>query len=70
MARRPAVLVTGAGGEMGHALVQRLAEVADVDVVALDMRSLDADLARHCAAVVVGDILDRRHREPVAHRRR
>ncbi|HEU4368355.1 MAG TPA: NAD-dependent epimerase/dehydratase family protein [Methylomirabilota bacterium] len=60
MTRRPAALVTGAGGEMGHALVHRLAETGDVDVVALDVRPLDADLARRCAAVRVGDILDRR----------
>jgi NAD(P)-dependent dehydrogenase (short-subunit alcohol dehydrogenase family) len=38
MARRPAALVTGAGGEMGHALVRRLAEIGDVEVVALDVR--------------------------------
>jgi nucleoside-diphosphate-sugar epimerase len=60
MARRPAVLVTGAGGEMGHALVHRLAEAGDADVVALDVRPLDPGLARRCAATRVGDILDRR----------
>ena len=60
MARRPVALVTGAGGEMGHALVHRLAETGDIDVVALDVRPLDPDLARRCAAVRVGDILDRR----------
>jgi nucleoside-diphosphate-sugar epimerase len=45
---------------MGHALVRRLAEIGDVEVVALDVRPLDPDLAWHCAAVRVGDILDRR----------
>jgi threonine 3-dehydrogenase len=60
MARRPAVLVTGASGEMGHALVLRLAETADVDVVGIDVKPLDPELARHCAAVRVGDILERR----------
>lgn len=60
MARRPVALVTGAGGEMGHALVHRLAETGDVDILALDVRTLDPELARHCAAVRVGDILDRR----------
>jgi threonine 3-dehydrogenase len=60
MARRPVALVTGASGELGHALVHRLAETGDVDVLALDIRPLDADLARRCAAVRVGDILDRR----------
>jgi nucleoside-diphosphate-sugar epimerase len=60
MARRPAALVTGAGGEMGQALVRRLAETGEVDVVALDVRPLDGELARHCAAARVGDVLDRR----------
>jgi nucleoside-diphosphate-sugar epimerase len=60
MPRRPAVLVTGASGELGHALVERLTQTTDVDVVALDVRPLDAELARQCAAVQVGDVLDRR----------
>jgi nucleoside-diphosphate-sugar epimerase len=60
MTRRPVVLVTGAGGEMGHGLIHRLAERGTAEVVALDVRPLDAELARCCAAVWVGDILDRR----------
>jgi nucleoside-diphosphate-sugar epimerase len=60
MARRPVALVTGAGGELGHALVHRLADQGGVDVLALDVRPLDPALARRCAAVQVGDILDRR----------
>ena len=59
MVRRPVALVTGAGGEMGHALLSRLAESGD-DVVALDVRPLDPELARRCRATRVGDILDRR----------
>jgi nucleoside-diphosphate-sugar epimerase len=57
--RKPVALVTGAGGEMGQALLQRLADSGE-DVVALDVRPLDAALARRCRAVHVGDILDRR----------
>ena len=60
MVRRPVVLVTGAGGEMGHELIHRLAELGTVDVLALDLRPLDAGLARCCTAAWVGDILDRR----------
>ena len=59
MARTPVVLVTGAGGEMGHTLIRRLAELGTFDVLALDLRPLDPELARRCAAVRVGDILDR-----------
>src|SRR5262249_27205501 len=60
MARKPVVLVTGASGEMGHGLIRRLAELADDDVLALDLRALDPELARCCAETRVGDVLDRR----------
>jgi threonine 3-dehydrogenase len=60
MARRPVVLVTGASGEMGHGLIHRLAELGTFDVLALDIRALDPELARCCAATRVGDILDHR----------
>jgi nucleoside-diphosphate-sugar epimerase len=59
MARRPVALVTGAGGEMGLALLPRLAERGDVDVLALDVRPLEPDVARRCLAARVGDIRDR-----------
>ncbi len=58
MARKPVVLVTGAGGEMGHSLIHHLAETGAFDVLALDIRALDPELARRCAAARVGDILD------------
>ena len=58
--RRKAVLVTGANGEMGHGLIQRLAQSADADVIALDIRDIDPELADKCAARIVGDILDPR----------
>jgi nucleoside-diphosphate-sugar epimerase len=60
MARKTAVLVTGANGEMGHGLIHRLAEVGSFDVLGLDIRSIDGELAQRCAATWVGDILDRR----------
>ncbi len=59
MARKPVVLVTGASGEMGHGLIHHLAGTGAFDVLALDIRPLDPDLARRCAAALVGDILDR-----------
>jgi len=60
MARRPVVLVTGASGEMGHSLIHQLAQRGSFDVLALDVRAMDPELARRCAASRVGDILDRR----------
>jgi nucleoside-diphosphate-sugar epimerase len=59
MARKPVVLVTGAGGEMGHGLIHALAERGAVDILALDVRPLDPEPAARCAAIRVGDILDR-----------
>jgi nucleoside-diphosphate-sugar epimerase len=59
MARRPVVLVTGANGEMGHGLIDRLAEQGSYDVLAVDVRAIDPELARRCAVATAGDILDR-----------
>jgi nucleoside-diphosphate-sugar epimerase len=59
MARRPVVLVTGASGEMGYGLVTRLADLGSYDILALDLRALPPDLSHRCAAVRIGDILDR-----------
>jgi nucleoside-diphosphate-sugar epimerase len=59
MARKAVAVVTGASGEMGHTLVHRLADEG-VDVVALDVRPLEPDLAQRCRAVRAGDVLDRR----------
>ena len=59
MARKPVVLVSGASGEIGHGLIHEIAERGRLDILALDVRPLDPDLARRCAAVRIGDILDR-----------
>ncbi len=58
MARRAVVLVTGAGGELGHALVHRLAD-AGTAVLGLDVRPLDPEVAGRCAVTLAGDIRDR-----------
>jgi threonine 3-dehydrogenase len=59
MTRRPVVLVTGAGGEVGNGLIHQLADLGVYDVLALDVRAVDDVVARRCAATRVGDILDR-----------
>ncbi len=58
--RKPAILITGANGEMGHGLITRLASAGSYNIIALDVRPLDADLQRLCNAVVIGDILESR----------
>ncbi len=60
MARKPVVLVTGANGEMGHGLIHGLAELGRFDILALDIKVLEAEMARRCAATITGDILDQR----------
>lgn len=60
VARKPVVLVTGAGGEMGHGLIERLAASNDYGVLALDIRDLGAELSKFCYATIIGDILDQR----------
>jgi nucleoside-diphosphate-sugar epimerase len=56
--RKPVVLITGAGGEIGHALVTRFA-AADVPVITLDINPLDATLAPLVAREFTGSICDR-----------
>jgi threonine 3-dehydrogenase len=59
MTRKPVVLVTGAGGEVGHGLIHHLADLGAHDILALDIRAVDDAVARRCAATRIGDILDR-----------
>jgi hypothetical protein len=50
MTRKPVVLVTGVGGEMGHGEVTRLAELGTFDILAVNIRPLDPDASRYCIA--------------------
>jgi threonine 3-dehydrogenase len=59
MTRRPVMLVTGAGGEMGHGLIHRLADAGRDAVLSLDVRPIDPEITRRCTATVVGDVRDR-----------
>lgn len=58
--RKSAVLVTGANGEMGHGLINRLAEQDSSRIIAIDVRPIDPALAGKCVATIAGDILDQR----------
>jgi threonine 3-dehydrogenase len=55
--RKPVVLVTGAGGEIGHGLITRLA-AAGRTIVTIDIAPLDPDLARYVRREVTGSITD------------
>lgn len=60
MSRKSSVLITGASGEMGHGLIDRLS-AADPDrpVVTLDVNPLPPEVAPKVRAQIIGSILDR-----------
>ncbi|MDP1569720.1 MAG: NAD-dependent epimerase/dehydratase family protein [Vicinamibacterales bacterium] len=56
--RKPVVLITGAGGEIGHGLIARLAAAGDKPIITLDLSPLDPDISRHVLREFTGSILD------------
>jgi nucleoside-diphosphate-sugar epimerase len=58
MIRKPVVLITGAGGEIGHGLVQRLSANGDRAVITLDVNPLDRSLADLVQREFTGSVLD------------
>ena len=56
--RKPVVLVTGAGGEIGHGLVENLAQQKDRAIVTLDLKPLESSVAKLVAREFVGSVLD------------
>src|SRR6266446_8428863 len=55
--RKPVVLITGAGGEIGHGLVTRLAPPG-VSIITIDVNPLDASLAPKVTREFTGSITD------------
>src|SRR5262245_20024849 len=58
--RKPVVLITGAGGEIGHGLVTRLAASSPgrSPIITIDVTPLDAPLAPLVAREFTGSITD------------
>ena len=56
--RKPVVLITGASGEIGHALIANLSQKRDKAVVALDVNALDPHIAQLVHREFTGSILD------------
>jgi nucleoside-diphosphate-sugar epimerase len=56
--RKSVVLITGANGEIGHALVTNLAAQRNLAVVSLDLAPLDPALARLVHREFTGSVLD------------
>jgi nucleoside-diphosphate-sugar epimerase len=57
--RKPVVLITGAGGEIGHGLIDRLGARGDRGIVTLDLNRLDASIGAKVDREITGSILDR-----------
>jgi nucleoside-diphosphate-sugar epimerase len=55
--RKPVIFITGAGGEIGHGLITRLAETGR-PIVTLDLAPLDSTLAPLVQREFLGSILD------------
>jgi nucleoside-diphosphate-sugar epimerase len=58
--RKPVVLITGAGGEIGHGLIEQLAHGDRASIVTVDLNALDASLARLVQREFTGSITDAR----------
>lgn len=58
MARQSSVLITGASGEIGHGLIERLTATDDRPIITLDLNPLAAEVARSVRKEFVGSILD------------
>lgn len=56
--RNAAILITGAGGEVGHGLISALYEAGRRNVIAIDIRELEKPLREMCRETFVGDICD------------
>jgi nucleoside-diphosphate-sugar epimerase len=57
--RKPVILITGAGGEIGHGLIERLAQQRQRGIVTLDLARLDASIAASVDREITGSILDK-----------
>ena len=59
MIRKPVVLITGAGGEIGHGLIDHLAKEGKQPIITLDVNALEPRLARNVQREFTGSIMDK-----------
>ena len=59
MIRKPVVLITGAGGEIGHGLIAHLADAGTQPVITLDVNPLEPSLAGKVQREFIGSIMDK-----------
>jgi threonine 3-dehydrogenase len=58
MSRKPVVLITGAAGEIGHALITNLSREGSRPIITLDLNRLSPEIGRMVGREVSGSILD------------
>ena len=56
--RKPAILITGANGEIGNDLIKALHQGSDVNIVTLDLNRLNSSFSQYVAEQITGDIID------------
>ena len=56
--RKPAILITGANGEMGQGLIETLHEKNCGNIIAMDLNQLDDSIISYCSEEIIGNILD------------
>ena len=56
--RKPAILITGANGEIGHGLITALHKKKAGDIITLDLNKLDSRISRLASEELTGNILD------------
>ena len=56
--RKHVTLITGAGGEIGHGLIERLTSEGDTSFITIDLNPLDSDLADRVEHEYQGSILE------------
>jgi threonine 3-dehydrogenase len=57
--RKPVVLITGAGGEIGHGLIEHLSQEGRQPVITLDVNPLEPGLAKRVQREFTGSIIDK-----------
>lgn len=56
--KKKTVLITGANGEIGHGLIDHLADTDNTEIVGMDLNPLDEGIRKKCSLAVTGDILN------------
>jgi threonine 3-dehydrogenase len=56
--RKEVILITGAGGEIGQALIQHLSDEGRTSILALDVNPMPDHVSKRCRLAIAGDITD------------